>query len=257
MSRDMNRYFPDISRTPRGIVDWRMLLEGSDGSRPRIGYINNVFWRTSVQNVSMPGRLFLTQDTTSIAEHFQVPPPDFRDPPRLNISPGQEIIVMRQDRQLCRMRWGIIPVGRVNARGRPVMETIINARSDSVFEKSAFEGVQRCIVPAEGWYEWTGEKRKKTAWRILPRSGGLLAFAAICDVWTAPGGLIVPQVAILTCPPSDDVKDIHDRMGVILKLECVGIWLDGSQDGAVELMLPLALGQLTVELAENVDWTAP
>ncbi len=203
----------------------------------------------------MPGRLFLTQDTASIAAQFQVPVPDFCDPPRLNIAPEQDIIVLRQDRQLSRMRWGLIPVGRVNARGRPVMELIINARSESVFDKSAFRGVQRCIVPAEGWYEWTGERRKKTAWRISPRAGGLLAFAAICDTWTAPSGLTVQQVATVTCPPSDDARDVHDRMGVVIKLESIGIWLDGSQDEATKLMVPLDAGSLNVEQVSEVDWT--
>lgn len=205
----------------------------------------------------MPGRLFLTQDVATIAAHFQVSVPDFNDPPRLNISPGQEIIVLRQDRQLCRMRWGLIPVGRVNARGRPILETIVNARSETVFEKSAFQGVRRCIVPAGGWYEWTGKPRKKTAWRISPRAGGLLAFAAICDVWTAPGGLIVQQVATVTCPPSADVRDVHDRMGVVIDLKDIGIWLDGSQEEAAKLMQPLDAGLLNVEQITDVDWAAP
>lgn len=205
----------------------------------------------------MPGRLFLTQDAASIAAHFQVSVPDFYDPPRLNITPGQEIIVLRQDRQLCRMRWGLIPVGRVNTRGRPILETIINARSESVFEKSAFRGVRRCIVPAGGWYEWTGKRRKKTAWRISPSVGGLLAFAAICDVWTAPGGLIVQQVATVTCPPSADVRDVHDRMGAVIKLKSVGVWLDGSQAEAAKLTQPLDAGLLNVEQVTNVDWAAP
>lgn len=205
----------------------------------------------------MPGRLFLTQDVATIAAHFHVSVPDFNDPPRLNISPGQEIIVLRQDRQLCRMRWGLIPVGRVNARGRPILETIVNARSETVFEKSAFQGVRRCIVPAGGWYEWTGKPRKKTAWRISPRAGELLAFAAICDVWTAPGGLIVQQVATVTCPPSADFKDVHDRMGVVIDLKDIGIWLDGSQEEAAKLMQPLDAGLLNVEQITDVDWAAP
>lgn len=205
----------------------------------------------------MPGRLFLTQDVATIAAHFHVSVPDFNDPPRLKISPGQEIIVLRQDRQLCRMRWGLIPVGRVNARGRPILETIVNARSETVFEKSAFQGVRRCIVPAGGWYEWTGKPRKKTAWRISPRAGGLLAFAAICDVWTAPGGMIVQQVATVTCPPSADVRDVHDRMGVVIDLKDIGIWLDGSQEEAAKLMQPLDAGLLNVEQITDVDWAAP
>ena len=96
---------------------------------------------------------------------------------------------------------------------------------------------------------------QKTAWRISPRAGGLLAFAAICDTWTAPSGLTVQQVATVTCPPSDDVRDVHDRMGVVIKLESIGIWLDGSQDEATKLMVPLDAGSLNVEQVSDVDWT--
>ena len=101
----------------------------------------------------MPGRLFLElsgpelaqalgQDGTAIAAEL----------PRRNIAPGEQIVTCTRE-GLCLMRWGIIPVGRVNARGRPVMETLINARSETVFDKSAYEGVGRAVVPASGWYE--------------------------------------------------------------------------------------------------------
>ena len=111
------------------------------------------------------------------------------------------------------MRWGIIPVGRVNARGRPVMETIINARAETVFDKTAFDGVCRAVVIVDGWYEWTGEKRRKTAWRIFGDTP--LIFAAITDVWKAPGGKEVKQVATVTCDPNKDIAEIHHRMGVL------------------------------------------
>ena len=102
----------------------------------------------------MPGRLFLTRPLTDIAAHLGADASGLsEDPPRRNIAPGQDVIACRPDRKLCRMRWGLIPVGRVNARGRPVMETIVNARSETVFAKSAFQGVARALVPAEGWYE--------------------------------------------------------------------------------------------------------
>ena len=164
---------------------------------------------------------------------------------------------MTPERQLQRMRWGMIPVGRKNARGRPVMETIINARSESVFDKSAFEGVGRAVVPCDGWYEWTGAARRKTAWRIRPKGGGLMAFAAITDSWTAPGGRVVDQVATVTCEPNGDVRDIHHRMGVILWPEQFEVWLTGSEEAAEALMVPLPDGSLTVEKAEDVDWDAP
>jgi putative SOS response-associated peptidase YedK len=155
------------------------------------------------------------------------------------------------------MRWGIIPVGRVNARGRPVMETIVNARSETVFDKSAFDGVERCLVPVDGWYEWTGERRKKTPWAISRVSGALCVFAAIFDRWTAPGGQEILQVATLTCPPNGDLRDIHDRMGVILDPGDFDTWLDGDQDAARALLRPLPEGQVQVRSAEGVDFSGP
>lgn len=137
------------------------------------------------------------------------------------------------------------------------METIINARSETVFDKSAFDGVGRAIVPADGWYEWTGERRKKTAWRLRPRDGGLLWFAAICDTWAAPGGLLLKQVATVTCAPNEDVAPIHHRMGVLLHRDDLSVWLNGTVDAARALMVPAAKGLLQIEEAGDVDWDGP
>ncbi|MEL6683762.1 MAG: SOS response-associated peptidase [Pseudomonadota bacterium] len=175
------------------------------------------------------------------------------DPPRLNIAPGQEVITLTAEGAR-HMRWGMIPVGRVNARGRPVMETIINARSETVFDKSAFADVKRAIVPASGWYEWTGEKRRKQPWRITRKDGGLLYFAAIYDVWNGPGGVQVPQVATITCAPSADVRDIHHRMGVILTESQCRQWFACDEEDAKALMKPFPDGMLRVEKADDVDW---
>ena len=190
----------------------------------------------------MPGRFFLTDPIGGLD-----------DPPRLNVSPGQDVVTLTSDGAQ-HMRWGIIPVGRVNARGRPVMETIINARSETVFDKSAFADVKRAIVPANGWYEWTGEKRRKQPWRIMRKDGGLLYFAAIYDVWQGPGGITVPQVATITCAPNADVRDIHHRMGVILTHDACDTWLHGDEDAAKALMQPFPDGQLKVAKADDVDW---
>ncbi len=136
----------------------------------------------------MPGRLFLTRPLAEIAAWAGAGTLPFNDPPRVNIAPGQEVAVLGPE-GWTRMRWGMIPVGRINARGRPVMETSVNARSETVFDKSAFDGVGRGIVPVDGWYEWTGKVRRKVAWRIRARDGAPLAFAAITDVWQGPGGV--------------------------------------------------------------------
>ena len=205
----------------------------------------------------MPGRFFLTRPMAELAEQLQVTPDPVADePPRRNVAPGQEIVVWTAE-GLTRMRWGMIPVGRVNARGRPVMETIINARSETVFGKSAFDGVGRAVVPADGWYEWTGKTRRKTAWAITPKTGAPLLFAAITDVWAAPGGRTVPQVATVTCEPSADVREIHHRMGVLLRPEDVATWLTGDEAAAAALMVPWPDGTLDVAKADDVDWSGP
>ena len=205
----------------------------------------------------MPGRIFLETPLDAVARWMKADAGELSQPARRNISPGEEIVVCTPERVLKMMRWGLIPVGRVNARGRPVLETIINARAETVFDKSAFEGVGRAIVPCDGWYEWTGKTRRKTAWRIRPVSSGLMAFAAITDRWEAPGGRVVDQVAAVTCEPNADVRDIHHRMGVILQPDQFDIWLSGSHQEAANLMLPASDGSLLVEEASDVDWAGP
>ena len=203
----------------------------------------------------MPGRVYLTSgleelglatgaDITAIGS----------EPPRRNIAPGTEVIALTQQ-GLKRMRWGIVPVGRVNARGRPVMETIINARSETVFDKSAFKGVRRAVLPVNGWYEWTGEKRRKTAWDISPCDGGFLWFAAIADTWVAPNGARLDQIATVTCEPNSDVAPIHHRMAVILEQQDIQKWMTGSESDACELMRSWPDGRLRIQKANAEDLT--
>ncbi len=205
----------------------------------------------------MPGRFFLELTGPKLGAALGLESAAIAaEPVRHNIAPGQQIVTLGPD-GLGLMRWGIIPVGRVNARGRPVMETLINARSETVFDKTAYEGVGRAVVPVSGWYEWTGEKRRKTAWWIGAKDGGLLFFAAITDVWNGPGGVRVPQVATVTCPPNADVAEIHHRMGVLLRREDIGLWLEGSAEEVVPLMVPWPAGLLRIGEANDVDWEAP
>ncbi|MEM7521476.1 MAG: SOS response-associated peptidase [Pseudomonadota bacterium] len=205
----------------------------------------------------MPGRLFLDLDGPALAaELSEADTAIAEERARRNIAPGQQIVTWTA-KGLTLMRWGIVPVGRVNARGRPVMETLINARSETVFDKSAYEGVGRAVVPVTGWYEWTGERRRKTPWRIRGRDGALLFFAAITDVWHAPGGLALSQVAAVTCSPNEDVAPIHHRMGVLLRHQDVPLWLTGSAQEVTPLMAPWPKGLLHIEEAKDVDWDGP
>jgi putative SOS response-associated peptidase YedK len=201
----------------------------------------------------MPGRLFLTRDVADLAALAGVDAAD-PEPPRHNIQPGQDVLTLTSG-GVQRMRWGMIPSGRKNARGRPVMETIINARSETVFDKTAFGSMRRAVVPADGWYEWTGKTRRKTVWDIRSKDGAPLWFAAIYDIWHGPRGIEVPQVATLTCPPNADIRNIHDRMGVLLSPRDITTWLTGNEMAARGLFLPWPDGRLSVTEAKHVDWT--
>ena len=199
----------------------------------------------------MPGRLWLTRPAEEIAAAAGVPG---LGPlaPRRNIAPGQEVAVLTPD-GWATARWGLVPVGRKDARGRPVMSMLVNARSETVFDKTAYEGTGLAVVPADGWYEWTGTGRSKQAHAISRRDGGVLFFAAISDLWRGPGGIEVLQVATVTCPPNGDVGPIHDRMGVILEADRIGTWLAGGE-GAKALMRPMPDGSLIVRDQPRDGW---
>ena len=198
----------------------------------------------------MPGRLFLKTPLPAIATALGANAVGCPvQASRLDIKPESNVVVCDEAKHLREMRWGIVPVGRKNARGKPQMKLLINARSETVFDKSVYEGMGRCVVPADGWYEWTGEVRKKTRWRINAKSGQLLFFAAIYDVWKGPGGIEVPQVATLTCEPNQTVKDIHHRMGALLEPALIDPWLRG-EDVPLE---PAPNDLLAVEDASDLE----
>lgn len=157
----------------------------------------------------------------------------------------------------CAICGGIVPVGRVNACGRPVMEQIINARSEPVFDKSAFDGVGRAVTRVNGWYEWTGEKRRKTAWRIAPKRGDFLYFTAITDILTASASIEVPQVAAVACAANADSVAIHHRMGVMLERDALGVWMGPDLDAAKALVTPWPAGRIAIGKAIDLDWDKP
>ena len=136
----------------------------------------------------LPGRVFLTASVAALAERFGASADGVDDPgPRQEVAPGDTVLAVVAGRRLAAMRWGLIPMGRTNARGRPVLETLVNARAETLFKKSAFEGLGRCLMPVGGWYEWTGPPRRRQRWTIRSPSDPILAFAAVWDLWRAPG----------------------------------------------------------------------
>jgi putative SOS response-associated peptidase YedK len=162
-------------------------------------------------------------------------------------APGATLpaVVAEPHRRLVAMRWGMIPMGRVNARGRPVLDTIVNARSETLFAKSAFVGLGRCILPVSGWYEWTGPPRRRVRWTIRAPERPILAFAAVWDRWRAPGGAELRSLATVTCAPNAEVAAVHDRMPAILEPDDWARWL-GEQDADPAALLRPFSGLLEV-----------
>ena len=166
----------------------------------------------------MCGRFSLTTAFELLAEAFGLDE-TVELAPRYNIAPSQEVAAVRREgdrRRLARLRWGLVPPWAEKDRLRPQ----INARSETAGRLPIFRDAiasRRCLVPADGFYEWRKEPgtRSRQPFRIQMRDGGLFAFAGIWE--PAAGGPELPTCAILTTEPNPLVREIHDRMPVILK----------------------------------------
>jgi putative SOS response-associated peptidase YedK len=177
----------------------------------------------------MCGRYKLACDGQMIMEAFglkAVPPWSAR----YNIAPTQQAPVVRVDgrgeRECARLRWGLVPSW---AKDLSIGSRMINARAETVAEKPAFRHAlrrQRCLVPADGFYEWRREGRHAQPFRIGLRDGGLFAFAGLWERWQGEGAPPVETFTILTTAPNEILASLHDRMPVILDRAAHERWLD-------------------------------
>lgn len=181
----------------------------------------------------MCGRYTVYQ-TDKIKERFDVDsvPGDLR--PNYNVAPGQDLPVVVEDktRHLKVMRWGLIPFW---AKDQKIGYKLINARSETIFEKPMWKGAvtkHRCLVPANGFYEWKKlDGKDKQPFYIRPKDQELFAFAGITSSWTdKETGEVIDSYSIITTSPNKEMRKIHDRMPVILKPSDESHWLDASLD---------------------------
>jgi putative SOS response-associated peptidase YedK len=198
----------------------------------------------------MCGRFTLTTNLGAIAKRFGVARFLEEVGPRYNIAPTQTVIVVSDDgtRQLAQMQWGLIPSW---AKDPAIWNRMINARAETVATKPAFRVAirkRRCLIPADGFYEWQQVGHRKQPVYITLKSGGPFSFAALWESWTAPDGREIKTCTIITTEANDPLKPIHDRMPVILTREAERVWLDPTiQDPA--RLLPL----LTPYPAEEME----
>ena len=138
------------------------------------------------------------------------------------------------------MRWGLIPSW---VKDPSQFTLLINARGETVREKPAFRNAirrRRCLVPADGYYEWMTTGKHKQPYFIQPEDGAPLGFAAVSETWTGPNGEEVDTVAIITTAASPAMAMLHDRVPVTIAPEDYARWLDCSEDDAGPVMTMIA-----------------
>ena len=196
----------------------------------------------------MCGRFTLTTDLKALAERFSVlPPPTASYNPRYNIAPTQPVVVVGDDgsRYMKQMKWGLIPSW---AKDPAIGNKMINARADTIAEKPSFRNAlkklrnalkkHRCLIPADGFYEWKKLEKLKPPMHIVLKSREPFAFAGIWEHWTSPEKEEVLTCTIITTVANELMKDVHDRMPVILTRETESTWLDPKIQEP-EKLLPL------------------
>jgi putative SOS response-associated peptidase YedK len=180
----------------------------------------------------MCGRYTLTKSENDVAKRFNIatkPKEHLR--PNYNVAPTQTMPVITEDeegkRKLEFMKWGI-----PRFLGKDLVKELINTRSDKAFGGFWRKTVcnHRCLVPANGFYEWKTTKEGKTPYLIHPKDEDLYAFAGIWDTWKSEDGHEIKTYSIMTSDPNKEMKAIHTRMPVILHHEDETAWLKPSND---------------------------
>ncbi len=186
----------------------------------------------------MCGRYSLTSPTEAVRRLF-----DFPERPnlavRVNIAPSQAVAAVRLgedgagERQFVWLRWGLIPSW---AKEPGIGNRIINARAETIAEKPAFRAAfrrRRCLIPADGFYEWKTERGRKQPYRIALADGAPFAFAGLWERWAGSGEAgAVESCTIVTTEANARLKAIHHRMPVILAPGAYEAWLDPATPGA-------------------------
>ncbi len=158
--------------------------------------------------------------------------------PKYNVAPGQMIAAIVSDgktNRLGELKWGLVPPW---AEDEKIGNKMLNARAETAAEKPAFRGPlrrKRCLIPADGFYEWRKDENGKQPMRIVLKQGGLFSMAGLYETWVAPDGRRVNSCTILTTEPNALMAPIHNRMPVILRAEDEALWLDRSVEEPAKL----------------------
>jgi len=196
----------------------------------------------------MCGRYVRRTPLQNVIDLFSALPEEggsLNDSPRYNIAPTQDVVAVRLDRQgqrrLANLRWGLIPAW---AQDAAIGNRMINARAETVAEKPAYRAAfrtRRCLLPADGFYEWKADGKRKQPFFIHRADSAPFGFAGLWERWEK-GESPVQSCCVLTTEPNTLMKGIHNRMPVILRPEDYARWLDPRTPAAEleKLMVPLS-----------------
>ncbi len=189
----------------------------------------------------MCGRFTLATDLTTLKGVFYLNNNIFDYIPRYNIAPSQIILAVTggpDSRRANRMRWGLIPRW---SRETKTSYKMFNARAETIDKKPAFRESfhqRRCLIPADGFYEWENTGGRKQPVRITIPGKPVFAFAGIWDSWLAPNGEKINSCSIITTAASETFRAIHERMPVILDSEQEHrAWLDSNHEDVLKSLL--------------------
>lgn len=189
----------------------------------------------------MCGRFVITSAPEALREVFgYVEQPNF--PARYNVAPTQPVPVVILEngaRHFRLMRWGLLPSWVKDPRQ---FTLLINARAETVQEKPAFKNAirrRRCLIPADGYYEWHTSDGCKQPYFIHPRSGAPIGFAGLAETWMGPNGEELDTIAIITAAASTGMSVLHHRVPVTIAPDDFAQWLDCSGDNASDVMTML------------------
>lgn len=163
-------------------------------------------------------------------------------PPRWNIAPTQPIAIIRLNgkhaREFALVRWGFIPSwAKKDYFDKMGTRPLINARGETVAEKPTFRSAfkrRRCLVPADGFYEWRPEQGARQPYLLQPAAGGLFAFGGVWETAHDPDGGEIDTAAILTVEAGPDVSTLHNREPVVIQPTNYRVWLEADEtDSAI------------------------
>jgi putative SOS response-associated peptidase YedK len=189
----------------------------------------------------MCGRYSASYPPNLLEETYAAAVVDDPPPASWNVAPTDpvSVVVQREQREVRTLRWGLIPSWADDKR---IASRLINARAETIAEKPAFRAAlarRRCLVPADGWYEWRSAGGQKQPFFITRRDGAPATFAGLYEVWRDPATEeLVRTCAIVTTSACDELSQLHTRMPVVLSPDAWDEWLDPETEDARALLVP-------------------